>query len=393
MKIYNHIAPKLSALEEEMIKYIPPGGNWQNIPDTIPSERLAQIRRTGGRTTYYGRLQWNKPSFTITTYFHRLGNGCNLHPEQQRIISIREGARLQSFNDSYIFHGSKASQYKQIGNAVPPLLARTIARLLSDKVRNKTFIDLFAGAGGMSEGFIQEGYILSGANEIDKNYFETYIKNHEKYIDPDKLILGDITTEEVKKKIISISSNKNIGVIIGGPPCQGFSHAGWRNPDDRRNQLFKEFVLIVDKIRPEIFVLENVPGILTMRNGEAIKEIIQSFEGIGYTVSNPMKLNAEDFGVPQKRRRVVVIGTRSGECILPPTKIFSETNTSMPSPVTVFEAIGGLPCLKSNEGEFEMRVDYEPISLFEALMMEKINLETFYYESSRLIPTLFSNLG
>ncbi|NQU87409.1 MAG: DNA cytosine methyltransferase, partial [Mariniphaga sp.] len=108
MKIYNHIAPKFSELERDMVKNIPPGGNWQNIPESVPSKRLEQIRKSGGRTTYYGRLRNDKPSYTISTYFNRIGNGCHIHPEQERLISIREGARLQSFKDSFIFYGSKA---------------------------------------------------------------------------------------------------------------------------------------------------------------------------------------------------------------------------------------------------------------------------------------------
>ena len=81
---------------------------------------------------------------------------------------------------------------------------------------------------------------------------------------------------------------------MGGPPCQGFSYAGWRNPNDTRNQLFNDFVEIVNSIKPEAFIMENVPGILTMRKGEAVKEIIESFEKIGYTVNKPFKLSAED---------------------------------------------------------------------------------------------------
>src|SRR5690606_3549664 len=115
--------------------------NWQNIPDNIPSKRLEQIRRSGGRTTYYGRLKYDQPAFTITTYFNRLGNSSNLHPEQQRMISIREGARLQSFMDNFVFYGSKASQYKQIGNAVPPLLAKAVAETIKPYIENKSFID------------------------------------------------------------------------------------------------------------------------------------------------------------------------------------------------------------------------------------------------------------
>ena len=137
MILHNHIAPGLSKLEWEQVQHIPAGGNWQNIPDTIPSQRLEQIRRSGGRTTYYGRLEFDKPSYTITTYFNRLGNGCNLHPSQNRIISTREGARLQSFKDSFTFYGSKTSQYKQIGNAVPIGLGEAVGTAILDQIKGK----------------------------------------------------------------------------------------------------------------------------------------------------------------------------------------------------------------------------------------------------------------
>ena len=124
MKLYNHVVFKMGKHEAEIAPHIPEGGNWQDIPLSISDTRLDKIRETGGRTTYYGRLCWDKPSYTIATYFNRVGNGCNLHPSQCRVLSNREAARLQSFPDSFIFQGSNASQYKQIGNAVPPLLAQ-----------------------------------------------------------------------------------------------------------------------------------------------------------------------------------------------------------------------------------------------------------------------------
>lgn len=385
MKLYNHIAPGLSKLEWEMVKHIPAGGNWQNIPETIPSQRLVQIRKSGGRTTYYGRLEFDKPSFTITTYFNRLGNGCNLHPSQDRIISTREGARLQSFKDSYIFHGTKTSQYKQIGNAVPPLLARAVAQTIRGHLNNTTFIDLFAGAGGMSEGFLMAGFKLIAANEIEANYFETYKKNHLEYDNGSNLILGDISTSEIKEKIfIEANKHKQVGVVIGGPPCQGFSYAGWRDPNDKRNQLFKDFVQIVDKIRPEIFVFENVPGILTMRNGNAIKEIIASFQEIGYHVNPPFKLNAEEYGVPQKRKRVIIIGLLKNVDIATPHTLFSNVDNSKPKPISVKNAIGGLPPLKSGSGEFEMLCEYASTSPYEQLMMSEIDFEEFYQKCSKL---------
>jgi DNA (cytosine-5)-methyltransferase 1 len=380
MKLYNHIAPVLSKLEWEMAQYIPAGGNWKNIPESIPSQRLVQIRKSGGRTTYYGRLEWDKQAYTITTYFNRLGNSSNLHPDQQRMISIREGARLQSFCDKFIFYGTKTSQYKQVGNAVPPLLARAIAETLAPHIENKTFIDLFSGAGGISEGFCMENFELLGALEIEKNYFETFRKNHVK-VDNDCMIVDDITKQSVKDKIKSIANTKKVGLVIGGPPCQGFSNAGWRNPNDSRNQLFNDFFEIVKDIRPEFFIMENVIGILTMRGGDVIKEISEIFSEIGYQVNLPYQLKAEHFGVPQKRRRVFIIGSLKKIRIDSPKQLFSECDEKLPTPITVKQAIYGLPALQTGEGFFEMETIYTPTSPYEELMMNKINFQEFYYLS------------
>lgn len=373
-KLYNHISPTFSELEKKMVVCIPPGGNWKNIPESIPSQRLAQIRKSGGRTTYYGRLKKDAPSYTISTYFNRMGNGCFIHPSQDRLISIREGARLQSFPDNYIFYGSKTSQYKQIGNAVPPLLAREVASLLEPYLKNKTFVDLFAGAGGMSLGFTMQDYKLLGAIEIEKNYFETYKRNHPELAEK-HLITGDICLEENKLKLID--GLKEIPeVIVGGPPCQGFSTAGWRNPNDKRNQLFKEFVNIVDKLKPDFFVMENVPGILTMRKGDAFKEIVESFKEIGYFVNEPIKLNAEEFGVPQKRKRIFIIGSKNGIVIKQPEPLFS-ADTNLPNPITVEDAIYDLPVLGLADGDYCVEYNSNPQSPYQKLMNGLIDFDEF----------------
>jgi len=114
--LYNHVCAKLSELDMQVIRSVRPGGNWKDIPSSIiqKSARLRQIQASGGRTTYYGRLSKNLPSYTINTYFNRPGNGTFIHPEQDRLISMREAARLQSFPDSYRFLGSTTSMYKQM---------------------------------------------------------------------------------------------------------------------------------------------------------------------------------------------------------------------------------------------------------------------------------------
>ncbi|HPC09658.1 MAG TPA: DNA (cytosine-5-)-methyltransferase [archaeon] len=356
-------------------------GSWRDLPESIIklSKRLKNVKEKNNWGTYYSRLNFNKPSYTITTHFHRLPNSANLHPYQNRMISIREGARLQSFKDNYIFYGSKTSQYKQIGNAVPPLLARAIAEKIKPYLNNYNFIDLFAGAGGMSNGFIDENYNLIAANEIDKNLFETYMKNHAKYNKNNNLILGDITKKEIKNKIINIGLNNNVGIIMGGIPCQGFSSAGLRNPNDHRNKLYLEFLDIVKTIKPEIFIIENVIGLLSMEKGKIIKKIIKSFEDIGYYVNKPFKLNAEEYGVPQLRRRIFIIGSLNKIEIKPPEILFSLTNNNLPNPITSGEAIKSLPKLKTNDGIFEMEYNYTPITLYDKLMNNEITFKEFYF--------------
>lgn len=379
MKLYNHVAFKMGQREALIASYIKEGGNWQDIPLSYSDTRLNNIRATGGRTTYYGRLAWDKPSYTIATYFNRVGNGCNLHPEQNRVMSNREAARFQSFPDDFIFQGSKASQYKQIGNAVPPLLARFVSSLIKPYLDSYNVVDLFAGCGGMSEGFIMNGFNLLAVNEVDKNIMLTNKFNHSKHTDESHFILGDVTQEETKQQIINACEGHPVDVVIGGPPCQGFSYAGWRDPDDKRNQLFRDFVELVKRIKPKFFVMENVLGILTMRKGEAIKEIIEAFEEIGYHVNPPLKLNAANFGVPQKRKRVIIIGSLDPNIsISQPMPLFEDDSLVTPPLVTVRDAIGNLPPIEDGGGELEMDFEFESKSPYDMLMQKEIDFDKFY---------------
>ncbi len=369
MKLYNHIACKLCEYEAKLATYIPQGGNWKDIPDTIHDKRLDSIRATGGRTTYYGRLRWDKPSYTIATYFNRVPNGCNIHPEQNRILSNREAARLQSFPDDFIFKGSKAS----------PLLARYVSSLIKPHLKSYNFIDLFAGCGGLSEGFIMNGFNLVATNEIDANIMMTNEFNHSKYAPKENFILGDITKQDVQQHLFDACKDTQIDVIVGGPPCQGFSYAGWRNPDDKRNQLFREFVSVVCHFKPKFFVMENVPGILTMKKGETIKEIIAAFKDVGYHINTPVKLKAEDYGVPQKRRRVFIIGSLDSSIELSkPTPLFSDDDSNLPNCITVKKSIGNLPPLSDGEGEIETDFSFKEKSAYDKLMLKEITFDEFY---------------
>jgi site-specific DNA-cytosine methylase len=310
MTATGHSNYSLSALDLQMVRAVPPGGNWKAIPVSIPSKRLEQIRLSGGRTTLYGRLRWDSPGYTITTYFNRPGNGCYIHPDQDRVITSLEAARIQSFPDSFKFVGSKTSRTKQIGNAVPPLLAYSVANQIHKMHPElKSTIDLFSGSGGLTLGFQWAGFQTIAANDFFLDAANTYQRNF-----PDvKYVFGDITDEKIKTQFSEFIDNSTpIDIVMGGPPCQGFSTAGKRMIDDPRNALYKEFVGIVDVVKPKLFVMENVEGILSLNNGETFSEIKETFRNLGYDVVGK-KLVATNFGVPQKRKRVFIIGSRIGK--------------------------------------------------------------------------------
>jgi len=193
-----------------------------------------------------------------------------------------------------------------------------------------TVVDLFAGAGGLSEGFRQAGFKTVAASELNETYAETFKTNHPEAI----VIPGDIRKITVKKFLkLTNLKKEDIDVLVGGPPCQGFSMAGKRDPTDPRNTLFKEYVRFVKEIQPKFFVMENVRGLLTMKTsgGKNVSGIIETqFKKAGYK-TKLFKVNAADFGVPQKRKRIVFIGTNTTAEINEPTKTHSETFQSSDS--------------------------------------------------------------
>ena len=166
-------------------------------------------------------------------------------------------------------------------------------------------MDLFAGCGGLSHGFVKSGFEVVSFVEVWQPAADTFLKNH-----PNAKHLGyDIT--RIKNEDIEKYKGK-IDVIIGGPPCQGFSMAGKRNVNDKRNQLYKEFLRFVKIINPEIVVMENVKGILSMSdtdNERIINKIVNEFIKNNYFVCYKL-LNSSDYGVPQNRERVVIIAKK-----------------------------------------------------------------------------------
>lgn len=362
--VLNHTTFKLSALDLEMIKSVPQGGSWKDIPKEVinKSKRLIRITETGGRTTLYGRIDYSKPSYTITTYFNRPGNGTYVHPEFERVLSVREAARFQSFPDDYFFCGNKTDMLKQVGNAVPVLLAYCIGQAIKQKTGCSLSVDLFSGAGGMTLGFKMAGIKAVVANDIEQAACITLKCNSPEI----PVICGDIANENIKQKIIDAGKLAGAEIICGGPPCQGFSLAGFRREDDPRNQLFRHFVDIVSAINPKIIVFENVEGLLSFKGGEIYHNIIELFADLGYRTEGRL-LMANQYGVPQRRKRVIILCTRK-DLPYEPNDIYPNPVTEAPDKqVTAYEVLNDLvhvacsktakyvPCELSTIGRFFKR--------------------------------------
>lgn len=183
-----------------------------------------------------------------------------------------------------------------------------------------TVLDIFCGAGGMSEGFIQAGFNVAFACDINKIAKLTYMHRHEQLGYETKFACINIERFAEKRYLNKFLEGKKIDVVCGGPPCQGFSLAGKRDQADPRNMLFKSYIRVIKNVQPKYFVMENVEGILSMQfdkftgitkkvyENKTVPEILRSeFYELGYYVQFNV-LQASDFGVPQNRRRVFFIG-------------------------------------------------------------------------------------
>lgn len=190
-------------------------------------------------------------------------------------------------------------------------------------------LDLFCGCGGLSLGFEEAGYNVLLGIDIWEDALKTYAYNHKH----SKTLCADMSTlsgEDVK----DIIGDNSVDVIIGGPPCQGFSIAGKRIVNDDRNKLYKGFVRMVEYFKPKAFVMENVPNILSIGDGAVRETIINDFKSLGYTVETKV-LTASDYGVPQNRRRAVFVGLTKGN--------FDFDIPMVAEKVTTEEALSDLP--------------------------------------------------
>jgi DNA (cytosine-5)-methyltransferase 1 len=169
---------------------------------------------------------------------------------------------------------------------------------------NFNFIDLFSGAGGISCGLEQLGMNCLLGLDYDKYAIETFKANH-----PDSAsFCGDI--RQLKKKDFEkLIKNQKVDLVVGGPPCQGFSTVGTGNPDDERNHLFHHFLRLVKYCQPTYLVIENVTGLLAKKNEDTLHAILHRISSLGYYIDFNV-LSAEQYGVPEKRRRTIIMGSK-----------------------------------------------------------------------------------
>lgn len=220
-------------------------------------------------------------------------------------------------------------------------------------------LDLFCGAGGLSWGLHKNPHFSTAvALDFDEKAADTFKKN----MPETEVLVGDITDSVVKERIIKLAKEKKVNMIAGGPPCQGYSMKGKKlGLKDPRNFLFREYLNLVEQIQPDVFVIENVKGLLISSNGWFRDEIVQSIEALGYTVRYDV-LNAADFGVPQSRERAIFICSKHGAITLPKATVEKR--------VSVRDAISDLSYLESSEGDFEQEYITEPESDYQRAMRE-----------------------
>ncbi len=222
-------------------------------------------------------------------------------------------------------------------------------------------LDLFCGCGGLSQGFIDAGYNVILGVDADEAALNTHHYNHEN----SETLLMDLSKDEAIDAIAEKVGNQSIDIIIGGPPCQGFSLTGSRDINDNRNTLYLAVVKAVRRFKPKAFLIENVPGIATLYNGNIKQQIVNTFEDMEYNVSvTPKPLLAADFGVPQMRKRMFFVGYEKGLG----TFTFPNPTHSSENHVSCLQAIGDLP---SREGDLGKEVDeytMAPQSTYQVLM-------------------------
>lgn len=259
-------------------------------------------------------------------------------------------------------------------------------------------IDLFCGAGGITEGFRQAGYHSLYGNDVMPEAIETFGYNHPTAI-ADCRPIEEVSPNDIRERL-GLQPGE-LDVLVGGPPCQGFSiNAPERFLDDPRNKLFTHYARFLEEFRPKTFLFENVPGLLSMDNGKVLRRIIQVFSGLGYHVTAKIMFAAH-YGVPQERWRLILLGSQFGEVQHPEpthyasgranfrggsTMTFQLTDSDrerlLPA-VTVGQAIGDLPRLEMGEGSEVIGYTIDPHSYYAQAMRNPDGI-TFNHFAAKL---------
>jgi DNA (cytosine-5)-methyltransferase 1 len=261
----------------------------------------------------------------------------------------------------------------------PILLKEEPAQYNAKRVRRHlTSIDLFCGAGGLTEGFRNQGFQCLYANDINPWAIETFRANHPTVLADNRPI--ETVDAELLRQELGLQKGE-LDVLVGGPPCQGFSiNAPERFLEDPRNSLFKHYVRFIDEFQPKTLLLENVPGMLSLGDGVIFDRIVAALEEHGYTITVKI-LFAAHYGVPQERWRTIVLGTRNGTKLQHPYPTHFATARAnfkggstmtfrlvpleerlLLKHLTVSEALDDLPRLKMGEGGEIVSYDQPPHS-------------------------------
>lgn len=332
-----HKAPQHTERIVERIRKTPPDGGDRRalaVEDQLGCHTNIDRSSTPGFTDVYGRLRWDNPSVTITAKSSTPSCGRFLHPEQHRNISVREAAILQGFPQSYVFDGPFIHQYRQIGEAVPPLFARFLAwqvldylspsmqgvtaTKLSSAASSRTealslntelglsIVDGFCGAGGIALGFKFSGYNVAYAFDIDPDAVATFSRNIS-----DSVEQRDANDPKLIDRINEVVGN-NPYVIAGGVPCQGFSQQRRGSDKDPRNNLVLRYAHLVSRLskRPFAVILENVTYLDSPRGRDILRQYLQQIEALDYQVFRH-DMNSADYGVPQLRHRIILVAIQA----------------------------------------------------------------------------------
>ena len=375
-EVPNHIALTHGEIVLRRYALIPEGGKLPP-PEKLPLE----IRRKNFGNTYT-RLDRKSLSPTMVPG----NNAFPVHPTLNRSLTPREAARIQSFPDGHVFTGSRKDQCILVGNAVPPLMAAHLAveikehildpkyagntenllirRYMSVDINEKSekenisFLDLFSGAGGIGIGFEKAGFEHLLSSDYDEAVSKTFVHNNPNV----PFVKGDLSSDETFTKIKKIVGNKAVDVIVGGPPCQGFSMFGRRrfvkskshDPfQDIRNDMIFTFLNYVKEYNPKWIMMENVAGLVNLADGYYLEKFTEEIEKLGFLNHDYKVINTADYGVPQKRRRFIFLANRTGNIIpWPKPKFYAEPEDWQKPYRTINQVLVGLDKEKSSSKFF-----------------------------------------